>query len=145
MIDRLPGYTSPSMITDTAIRDSLNAFIARTLDGFSTPGSDVAKYFASPDVAIAGSGLDEYFMGPDAAQRGITSVTASNVRWEPRIVVSWMRDRIAWAQIRIHGHTVEDGTQVTVQYVTTGIFERTGDEWAWLYWGGGEPQEEARL
>jgi hypothetical protein len=89
--------------------------------------------------------LDEYFMGPDAAQSGITSVTTSNVRWEPRIVVSWMRDRIAWAQIRIDGHTVEDGTQVTVQYVATGIFERNGDEWAWLYWGGGEPQKEARL
>jgi len=145
LIASLSGYTSPSMITDAAVRDSLNAFIALTLEGFSTPGSDVAKYFASPDVAISGSGLDEYFMGPVAAQSGITSVTTSNVRWEPRIVVSWMRDRIAWAQIRIDGHTVEDGTQVTVHYVATGIFERNGDEWAWLYWGGGEPQKEARL
>ena len=56
MIDSLSGYTSPSMITEPAIRDSLNEFIARTLEGFSTPGSDVAKYFASPDVAISGSG-----------------------------------------------------------------------------------------
>ena len=145
MIDSLSGYTSPSMITEPAIRDSLNEFIARTLEGFSTPGSDVAKYFASPDVAISGSGLDEYFMGPDAARSGITGVTASNVQWEPRIVVSWMRDRIAWAQIRIDGHTVEDGTQVTVPYVVTGIFERSGDEWGWLYWGGGEPQKQPRL
>jgi hypothetical protein len=145
MIESLPGYTSPSMITDTAVRDSLNAFITETSAGLSTPGSDVAELFASPDVAISGSGLDEYFMGPDAAQSGISLVTTSKVRWEPRVVVSWMRDQIAWAQIRIDAHTVENGTPVVVPYVTIGIFERNGDEWGWLYWGGGEPQQQPRL
>ncbi|MGA3800783.1 hypothetical protein ACPCYX_23905 [Pseudomonas fluorescens] len=63
MIDSLAGYQSPSMISDTATRESLNAFITKVLQGFSTPASDVAKYFADSDVAIAGSGLDEFFMG----------------------------------------------------------------------------------
>lgn len=145
MIDSLAGYQSPSMISDTETRDSLNAFITEVLQGFSTPGSDVAKYFADPDVAIAGSGLNEYFMGPEAVQEGVTWVTTLNIRWEPRIVVSWMRTDIAWAQIRIDGHTLENGEPTVVQYVATGIFQRHGDSWIWLYWGGGEPQNPARL
>jgi hypothetical protein len=95
MIDSLAGYQSPSMISDTETRDSLNAFITEVLQGVSTPGSDVAKYFADPDVAIVGSGLDEYFMGPEVVQEGVTWVTTLNIRWEPRIVVSWMRADIA--------------------------------------------------
>lgn len=139
MIDRLAGYQSPSMITDTATRESLNAFITKVLQGFSTPGSDVAKYFADPDVAIAGSGLDENFMGAEAVQNGVTWVTTLNIRWEPRLVVSWMRGDIAWARIRIDGHTIENEESTVVQYVATGIFQRKGDGWTWLYWGGSQP------
>lgn len=145
MIDSLAGYQSPSLITDAATRESLNAFIAKVLEGLSTPGSDVAKYFADPDVAIAGSGLDEYFMGTEAVQHGVTWVSTLNIRWEPKRVVSWMRADIAWAQIRIDGHTIENGEPTVVQYVATGVFQRNGDSWAWLYWGGGEPQKVARL
>ncbi|MDD0999192.1 nuclear transport factor 2 family protein [Pseudomonas sp. TNT2022 ID1044] len=145
MIDSLAGYQSPSLITDAATRESLNAFIAKVLEGLSTPGSDVAKYFADPDVAIAGSGLDEYFMGTEAVQHGVTWVSTLNIRWEPKRVVSWMRADIAWAQIRIDGHTIENGEPTVVQYVATGVFQRNGDSWTWLYWGGGEPQKVARL
>lgn len=145
MIDSLAGYQSPSLITDAATRESLNAFIAKVLEGLSTPGSDVAKYFADPDVAIAGSGLDEYFMGTEAVQHGVTWVSTLNIRWEPKQVVSWMRADIAWAQIRIDGHTIENGEPTVVQYVATGVFQRNGDSWTWLYWGGGEPQKVARL
>jgi ketosteroid isomerase-like protein len=145
MIDSLTGYQSPSMISDAATRESLNAFIAKVLQGFSTPGSNVAKYFADPDVAIAGSGLDEFFMGTEAVQNGVSWVTTLNIRWEPRLVVSWLRGDIAWAQIRIDGHTTENGEPTVVQYVATGVFQRKGDGWTWLYWGGGEPQKVARL
>jgi len=145
MIASLADYQSPSMITNTATRESLNALIANVLQGFSTPGSDVAKYFADPDVAIAGSGLDEFFMGTEAVQNGVTWVSTLNIRWEPQLVVSWMRGDIAWAQIRIDGHTIENGEPTVVQYVATGVFQRTNDGWTWLYWGGGEPQKVARL
>lgn len=145
MIDSLAGYQSPSMISDTETRESLNAFITKVLQGFSTPGADVAQYFADPDVAIAGSGLDEFFMGTEAVQNGVTWVTTLNIRWEPRLVVSWMRGDIAWAQIRIDGHTIENAEPTIVQYVATGVFQRNGDSWTWLYWGGGEPQKVARL
>lgn len=145
MITHLAGYQSPSMISDAEIRESLNTFISQTLQALSTPGSDVARYFADPDVVIAGSGLDEYFIGPEEAQKGVEWVTTLNIRWEPRIVVSWMRADIAWAQIRIDGHKMENGTPAIVQYVATGVFKRNGDGWTWLYWGGGEPQQEPRL
>lgn len=145
MIDNLAGYQSPSQINDPVIRDSLNAFIAQTLKGFSTPGSDVAHLFGDPDIVISGSGLDEYFIGPEAAQEGITGVTSLGTRWEPRIVLSWMRGDIAWAQIRIDGHVLEAGEPAVVPYVATGVFARAGDSWTWLYWGGGEPQTEPRL
>lgn len=36
MIDSLAGYQSPSLITDAATRESLNAFIAKVLEGLST-------------------------------------------------------------------------------------------------------------
>lgn len=145
MIDSLVGYQSPSMISDTATRESLNAFITKVLQGFSTPSSDVAKYFTDPDVAIAGLGLDEFFMGTEAVQNGVTWVTTLNIRWEPRQVLSWIRGDIAWAQIRIDGHTIENAEPTVVQYVTTGVFQRKGDGWTWLYWGGSEPQKVARL
>ncbi|MGF6513053.1 hypothetical protein ABH912_000519 [Pseudomonas sp. BT76 TE3572] len=147
MIDSLAEYQSPSMIIDTATWESLNAFITKVLQGFSIPGSDVAKYFADPDVAIAGSGLDEYFMGAEAVQYGVTWVTTLNIRWEPRLVVSWMRGDIAWEQIRVDGHTIENEEPTIVQYVATGVFQRNRnvDGWTWLYWGGGEPQKVARL
>lgn len=145
MIESLHDYESPSMIVDDALRASLTAFIAKTLDAFSTPGSDAAAYFADPDIAISGSGLDEYFMGAEAAQNGITWVTTLGIRWEPRIVVAWMRGSIAWAQIRIDGHKVEKGAPAVVPYVATGIFQRIHGGWTWLYWGGAEPQKEARL
>ncbi|MER7805453.1 nuclear transport factor 2 family protein [Streptomyces parvulus] len=145
MIDSLAGYRSPSMISDTELGESLNTFIAQTLNALSTPGSNAPAFFADPDIAVSGSALGEHFMGIEAAQRGIALVAASDIQWEPRLVVSWMRGDIAWAQIRIDGHTVEDGTSVGVPYEVTGIFHRDEDRWTWLYWGGGEPQENSRL
>ena len=145
MIESLTGYQSPSMISDAATRESLNTFIARTLHALSTPDSGVAAYFADPDVVISGSGLDEYFIGPEKAQAGVRWVTTLGIRWEPRIVVSWMQGDIAWAQIRIDGHKMEDGAPAVVPYVATGIFRRNGDGWTWLYWGGAEPQKVPRL
>ncbi|MGE7990014.1 nuclear transport factor 2 family protein [Pseudomonas sp. NPDC089554] len=145
MIDSLAGYQSPSMIADPATRESLNTFIADALQALSTPGSNITDYFADADVAIAGSGLDEYFMGRDAVHEGLTWVATLGIRWQPRLVVSWMRGDIAWAQIRIDGHKLEDDTPIVVPYVTTGVFQRTGDSWSWLYWGGGEPQQTPRL
>ncbi|MFJ2684221.1 nuclear transport factor 2 family protein [Pseudomonas sp. NPDC087342] len=102
-----------------------------------------SKCFADPDVAIAGSGLDENFMGAEAVQNGVTWVTTLNIRWESRLVVSWMRGDIAWAQIRIDGHTIENEKPTVVRYVATGIFQRKGDGWTWLYWGASEPQKDA--
>jgi len=145
MIDTLAGYQSPSLITDPATRDSLNAFIAQTLHAYSTPGSNAASYFTDPDIVIAGSGLDEFFVGPEAAQGGISWVTTLGTRWEPKIIVSWMRGDLAWAQIRIDGHTQENGAPAVVPYVATGIFQRNRDGWTWLYWGGSEPQATPRL
>jgi hypothetical protein len=50
-------------------------------------------------------------MRTEAVQNGMTWVTTLNIRWEPRLVVSWMRGDIAWAQIRIDGHTIETLSQ----------------------------------
>jgi hypothetical protein len=32
-----------------------------------------------------------------------------------------------------------------VPYWTTGVFGLDGDGWRWLYWGGSEPQESAKV
>jgi SnoaL-like domain len=145
MIAGLAYYTAPLMITDEATRESLNTFIARGLDKLSTPGSDVADTFSDPNIAIAGSGLDEYFMGPDEARSGMTWVSTLNLRWQPRVVVSWMCGDIAWAQIRMDVHKTKDAGTEIVEYVMTGVFGRDGDGWSWLYWGGGEPQKEPKV
>lgn len=100
--------------------------------------------YHSPSL-IAGSGLDEYFIGPKAAQNGIAWVTTLGIRWEPKIVVSWMRGDMAWAQIRIDSHVRENGAPAVLPYVATGIFKRDGEGWTWLYWGGSEPQATPRL
>lgn len=145
MINNFEAYQSPSMISEPLIRESLQIFIKQTLGAFSTPDSNASAYFSDPDIVISGSGLDEYFIGPEAAQSGIKWVTTLGIRWDPQLVVSWMHGDIAWAQIRINGHKMEDGVPAIIPYVATGIFRRSGESWTWLYWGGSEPQKEPRL
>lgn len=145
MTDSLTNYQSPSMISDAATQASLNAFIARTLHALSTPESGIAAHFADPDIVITGPGLDECFIGPEMAQAGARWMTTLGIRWEPKIVLSWMQGDIAWTQIRIEGHKTERGAPAVVPYLSTGIFRRKTDGWTWLYWGGSELQKEPRM
>lgn len=145
MISGIPDYSSPLTIVDASTRESLNNFIASGLDALSTPNSNVRDYFSDPNVAIAGSGLDEYFIGPEAARSGMTWVTTLNLRWEPRVIESWMHGDIAWAQVRMDVHKTEDDVTQIVQYVMTGVFQLKADGWVWLYWGGGEPQKDPKV
>ena len=145
MTESLTSFESPSMISDVATQASLNAFIARTLHALSTPESGIAAYFADPDIMITGPGLDECFIGPEMAQTGARWMATLGIRWEPKIVMSWMQGDIAWTRIRIDGHKMERGAPGVIPYLVTGIFRRKTDGWTWLYWGGAEPQKESRL
>ncbi|TPK65610.1 nuclear transport factor 2 family protein [Mesorhizobium sp. B2-4-19] len=137
-------YKSPS-IADDQTKRALHELIARTLDAMSTPGSDASSYFSNPDIAVAGSGMDEFVFGPEEV-RGLAELVSSwAMRWEPKMVVCWRRGDIAWAQIRIGVRKVENGAEVVVNYVATGVFALEQDAWSWLYWGGGEPQMQARV
>ena len=37
------------------------------------------------------------------------------------------------------------GGDELVPYWTTGVFGLDGGAWRWLYWGGSEPQESAKV
>ena len=119
--------------------------VEATYVAMSTPGSDVASLFGSPDIAIAGSGQGELWTGPHEVIGAATAVSSWGLRWSADTVTVWRRGDVAWAQILGTVHVVREGVDELVPYWTTGVFGWESDHWVWLYWGGSEPQESAKV
>ena len=124
----------------------MQSLIEATYDAMSTPGSDVAALFGAADIAIAGSGQGELWAGPEQAVAAATVVSSWGFRWVPEQTTIWQRGEVAWAQILGSVHVVRDEVDEVVPYWTTGVFtiDDSGD-WRWQYWGGSEPQAEAKV
>jgi len=133
------------MIADDQTRQAIEQLIATTYAGMSTPGSDVAELFGADDIAIAGSGMNELWTGPEMCMGAATVVASMGLRWTAEQVTVWRQGDTAWAQILGSVHVVRDETDELVPYWTTGVFGLQDDQWRWLYWGGAEPQEFAKV
>jgi len=133
-------------VTDsTADQDAIRALIAATYAAMSSGESGTARFFAHPDIAIAGSGQGELVAGPEMAARMAEGVTNLGYQWTPDEVTVWVRGDIAWAQILGTVTVQRDGRREVVPYWTTGVFGREDGAWSWRYWGGAEPQAEPRV
>ena len=133
------------MIADAETQTAVQELIQTTYDAMSTPGSDVASLFGSADIAVVGSGQGEIWAGPDEAVGAATVVSSWGLRWTPDRTTIWRRGEIAWAQILGSVHVVREDTDEVVPYITTAVFGLEDGQWHWLYWGGSEPQESAKV
>lgn len=133
------------MIADPETRGAIEALIATTYEAMSTPGAELADIFGSPDIAIAGSGQGELWQGPEEVLEAATVVSSWGFRWTAEETTVWRRGDVAWAQILGSVHVTRDGGDEVVPYWTTGVFGLEGARWRWLYWGGSEPQESAKV
>jgi len=133
--------TEPADPDERAIR----ALIADTYAAMSSGEPGTARFFAHPDIAIAGSGQGELVTGPDMAARMAEGVTRLGYRWTPEEVEVWVRGTFAWARILGTVTVDRDGTEEVVPYWMTGVFGRDDDEWTWRYAHGSEPQAEPRV
>ena len=136
------------MIADEGTRQAVQALIESTYAAMSTPGSDVAGLFGAADIAIAGSGQGELWTGPEQAVAAAAVAVAGNagsVVGTAEKTTVWRRGDVAWAQILGSVHVVRDGVDEVVPYWTTAVFGLERDRWHWLYWGGSEPQESAKV
>ena len=124
---------------ETLIRDTYAAMSNRE------PGA--SRFFAHPDIAIAGSGQGELVRGPEMAASMAEAVTRLGYRWTPEQITIWVRGDFAWAQILgVVALPIDDDTgEDLVPYWTTGVFGRDDAGWSWRYWGGAEPQESPRV
>jgi hypothetical protein len=133
------------MVADEETRLAVEALIKRTYEAMSTPGSNVAELFGAADIAIAGSGQGELWSGPEQCIGAATVVSSWGLTWTPEAIAVWRRDDVAWAQILGSVHVVREGVDELVPYWTTGVFGLEDGHWRWLYWGGSEPQESAKV
>jgi hypothetical protein len=133
------------MIADEQTRREIQTLIDDTYDAMSTPGSNVAEIFAAGDIAIAGSGQGELWTGPEDAVAAATVVSSWGFGWSADNVTVWRHGEVAWAQILGSVSVVRDGTSELVPYWTTGVFCLEAGRWSWVYWGGSEPQESAKV
>jgi hypothetical protein len=124
-----------------AIRNLIDETYAAMSSG--EPGA--SRFFAHPDIAIAGSGQGELVAGPEMAARMAEAVTRLRYQWTPDEVTIWVRGAFAWAQILGHVTVTKGADNEVVPYWTTGVFGRDADGWSWRYWGGSEPQAEPRV
>ena len=133
------------MIADDRTRQAIEELIATTYEALSTPGSDVARFFGADEITIAGSGLGELWSGPEMVAGAAAGVASMGLHWTAEKITVWCRGEVAWAQILGQVHVVRDDTDELVPYWTTGVFGLEDDQWRWLYWGGAEPQELAKV
>lgn len=133
------------VIADEETRQAVQALIKTTYDAMSTPGSGVADLFGAADIAIAGSGQGELWIGPEEVVAAATVVSSWGLRWIAEKTTIWRRGDVAWAQILGSVHVVRDDVDEVVPYWTTAVFGLEGERWRWLYWGGSEPQESAKV
>jgi hypothetical protein len=122
-------------------RRAIEALIIDTYGALSSREPGAERFFADPDIAIAGSGEGELVAGPELAARMAAAVVGLGYRWSADDITVWVRGDVAWAQIL---GTVTTSTDV-VSYRTTGVFERDWGGWGWRYWGGAEPQESPKV
>ena len=122
-------------------RRAIEALIIDTYGALSSREPGAERFFADPDIAIAGSGEGELVAGPELAARMAAAVVGLGYRWSADDITVWVRGDVAWAQILGTVTTPED----VVSYRTTGVFERDQDGWGWRYWGGAEPQESPKV
>jgi SnoaL-like protein len=122
-------------------RRAIEALIIDTYGALSSREPGAERFFADPDIAIAGSGEGELVAGPELAARMAAAVVGLGYRWSADDITVWVRGDVAWAQIL---GTVTISTDV-VSYRTTGVFERDQGGWGWRYWGGAEPQESPKV
>jgi len=132
-------------MSDTDDERAIRELIAETYEAMSSRKPGTARFFAHPDIGIAGSGQGELVSGPEMAARMAEAVTRLGYRWTPEAVTVWVRGDFAWAQILGSVTVDHDGQPEVVPYWTTGVFGREGWEWSWRYWGGAEPQAEPRV
>ena len=134
------------MLADQGTQQAVRALIESTYEAMSTPGSDVAALFGAAEIAIAGSGQGELWTGPDDAVAAASVVSSCGLRWTAEKTTVWRRGDVAWAQVLGSVHVVRDGVDEVVPYWTTAVFglDEHG-RWEWLYWGGSEPQESAKV
>jgi hypothetical protein len=133
------------VLADEQTSREITALVNATYEAMSTPGSNVAEIFAAGDIAIAGSGQGELWSGPDEVVAVATVVSSLGFRWSPEKVTVWRRGQVAWAQILGSVRVKRDDRDELVPYWTTGVFGRENGVWHWLYWGGSEPQESAKV
>ena len=133
------------VIADEKTAEAVVALVHRTYDAMSTPGSDIATIFDSPWMNVTGSGQGELFTG-DVVRVAATTIASWGLRWKADEVTVWRHGDSAWAQILGSVHVVREDTDEVVPYWTTGVFTRDDlGEWRWQYWGGSEPQAEAKV
>jgi hypothetical protein len=84
---RLDVTSAAEADDERAIRE----LIAATYAAMSSdePGTD--RFFAHPDISIAGSGQGELVSGPEMAARMAEAVTRLGYRWTPETVTIWVR------------------------------------------------------
>ena len=133
------------MIADEETTRAVTAVIAAAYRAMSTPGSNVAEVFGAEDIAVAGSGQGELWTGPAEVIAAASAVSSLGMQWTPGTVTVWRRGDVAWAQIRGSVHVIREGVDEVVPYWTTGVFGLEEGRWRWLYWGGSEPQESAKV
>jgi hypothetical protein len=133
------------MTADAETCQAIRDLVATTYEAMSTPGSDVADLFGAADIAISGSGQGELWSGPQEVVPAATVVSSWGLCWAPQMTTVWRRGDVAWAQILGTVTVVREDTDEVVPYWTVGVFGLEGDRWRWLYWGGSEPQEAAKV
>lgn len=133
------------MLAHPDVRDAVVALVNETYRRLSTPGSDPAALMAHPDIAVAGSGLGELAYGAGTVRGMADAVSSWAFAWSVEKVTVWQEGDVAWAQILGSVRTRREGLEEDVPYWTTGVFARDEHGWQWRYWGGAEPQAEARV
>ena len=134
------------MRADATTTAEIEALVLATYNAMSTPGTDMAPFFGAADIGIVGSGQGEIWLGPEQAVGAAQVVSSWGLRWTPHQITVWSRGDVAWAQILGAVHVVREGIDEHVPYTTTGVFTRGGGaQWRWAYWGGSEPQEDAKV
>src|SRR6188472_375442 len=101
---------------------AIRELIAATYAAMSSGQPGTARFFAHPDISIAGSGQGELVSGPDMAARMAEGVTRLGYRWTPEDVEVWVRGAFAWARILGTVTADRDGAEEVVPYWMTGVF-----------------------
>jgi hypothetical protein len=127
------------MEADAETSAVIRQLVDDTYHALSTPGATLAAYFGAEDMTVAGSGQSELFSGPSQVLESAARVSGLGHHWVAEQVRVWRRSDVAWAQIVGYYEVDRDGDLEQVPYRTIGVFESSGEDWRWVYWGGSQP------